>query len=163
MIITNAQGTTPRMRGKDAHLVVVLLWRGNNPAYAGERAYPGTKTTVEGEQPRTRGERWIDVETPKAKLGTTPHTRGKVLRLLCRGNPFRNNPAYAGKSTHHRRSDQQCPEQPRTRGENGQNFAWPWSRTGTTPHTRGKDFTTSRFIEQLSSFLSTLVPTVLRR
>ena len=72
MIITNAQGTTPRMRGKDAHLVVVLLWRGNNPAYAGERAYPGTKTTVEGEQPRTRGEKWGMASAARRSNGTTP-------------------------------------------------------------------------------------------
>ena len=48
-------------------------------------------------------------------------------------------------------------EQPRVCGENWCRFCFMDAVDGTTPRVRGKDFTTSGFIEQLSSFQSTFL------
>ena len=90
------------------------------------------------EHPRVRGENPATWWKSGAPRGTSPRTRGKrpggKIELL----PYRNIPAYAGKTIRQRKEVAQCREHPRVRGENRVVPIAVKAPCGTSPRTRGK-------------------------
>ena len=131
-------GTSPHTRGKPCSTPVLLYAFRNIPAYAGKTKLFANLWNDFSEHPRIRGENFSLTDSAVSKLGTSPHTRGKHLQSLGRGDAAWNIPAYAGKTSNiiGRRSG--AAEHPRIRGENA--FWCPRRRLGrgTSPHTRGK-------------------------
>ena len=175
-------GTTPHTRGKGKILTWIVRIYRNNPAYAGKRWKPTRTCGQSSEQSHTCGEKTPTSRTRKRPRGTTPHARGKdgspfLVEVGLGINPARagksrseilgasavgNNPAYAGKSLVTRSISSALAEQPRVRGEKSGKGYFRVPESGTTPRTRGKDFTTSIFSEQLSSFHSTVPSTLVQ-
>ena len=70
----------------------------NIPAYAGKTAPPLLQPCLMTEHPRIRGENWTTGVGGVRKIGTSPHTRGKLSPRGIRFCASRNIPAYAGKT-----------------------------------------------------------------
>ena len=135
----NAQGSPPRVRGKDTGAAAEAQRTGITPAHAGKSFGAFNHRLNIQDHPRTRGEKLrLQTPTPGVK-GSPPHTRGKVVVL---GHPFvvlGITPAHAGKSTYKAGHTGLSWDHPRTRGEK---FILPeheLPRKGSPPHTRGKD------------------------
>ena len=88
--------------------------------------------------------------------------RGKACRLDPKTMALRNNPAHAGKWLLWVHDKDIFTEQPRTCREKTSAACTAVRMSGTTPHMRGKDFTTSKFDKQLSSFHSTVSFTLMQ-
>ena len=136
-----SQGTTPHTRGKHRDRVLLHLDPRNNPARAGKSLGFLHLTRIQQEQPRTRGESQRRDPTTSSTW-EQPRVRGE--------KESGRNPGKMPKGT-----------TPRTRGKKILEMGKPPCE-GTTPHERGKDFTTSIFSEQLSSFHSTVPSTLVQ-
>ncbi len=89
------------------------------------------------DHPRIRGEHFQTFMADIAERGSSPHTRGALMRFPADEDAVGIIPAYAG-STHI--SQDPCGanrDHPRIRGEH-RNFRFPaMARIGSSPHTRG--------------------------
>ena len=88
--------------------------------------------------PRTRGEKENGNALPLKCVGSPPHTRGKVSRVISERNPIRITPAHAGKRDHLTNCKTLCKDHPRTRGEKFKTTLLAETVGGSPPHTRGK-------------------------
>ena len=91
-------GSPPHTRGK-----VVLVENGAGqvritPAHAGKSPWTAPKRQRNGDHPRTRGEKAMGIMVEEIKLGSPPHTRGKVGKHLHNPGGQGITPAHAGKS-----------------------------------------------------------------
>ena len=91
-----------------------------------------------GEHPRARGENRIFGSFAVMSDGTSPRTRGKLLRSIASTESLRNIPAHAGKTIGSRVDIGLGKEHPRARGENNPNPTLLPHQAGTSPRTRGK-------------------------
>ena len=91
------RGSPPRMRGKDAKVLIMLPLRGITPAYAGKR--PCTRYSQKGtrDHPRVCGEKSTGHVKPFGRTGSPPRMRGKVKKPFTINALPRITPAYAGK------------------------------------------------------------------
>ena len=130
--------TSPHTRGKPLQTGISLQSRRNIPAYAGKAAGHFRLTAASRKHPRIRGESLSVDLFIENSLETSPHTRGKrpwrKLALVC----FGNIPAYAGKASKERSASKATRKHPRIRGESSQTAEPEFSKTETSPHTRGK-------------------------
>ena len=94
------------------------------------------------EHPRIRGENTTLGVVCQARIGTSPHTRGKPSGQFGHSRGRRNIPAYAGKTEFREFHDGFLSEHPRIRGENQGRRAGVLEELGTSPHTRGKPLKT---------------------
>ena len=111
-------GSPPHTRGKVNLSSGTSTSIGITPAHAGKRLADPITWKLEGDHPRTRGEKNSAFCNSGTALGSPPHTRGKVGQSLI------------------------CPvdfwDHPRTRGEKFASISF-WARSsGSPPHTRGK-------------------------
>ena len=95
-------GSPPHTRGKPAKAWGNLRTLRLTPAHAGK-----TKADADGKaqgqaHPRTRGENDSRTKSIKEKLGSPPHTRGKLTMLIAFSAIIRLTPAHAGKTQRHR-------------------------------------------------------------
>ena len=91
------------------------------------------------DHPRVRGEKVCPITLKEATAGSPPHTRGKADLPEGGTNGQRITPAYAGKSYSFPGKPGATRDHPRIRGEKDitpDGTAW---RTGSPPHTRGKE------------------------
>ncbi len=99
----------------------------------GERSKPSASPV----HPRERGEQ-IQVTGSKSYLrGSSPRTRGTVLRLRDGARALRFIPANAGNSRALSKSSRSNPVHPRERGEQRSWYQSSRSQTGSSPRTRG--------------------------
>ena len=135
-------GSPPHTRGKGSKTLQDRRLRRITPAHAGKRAFRRTAMNRNRDHPRTRGEKPVLNGMEGEKVGSPPHTRGKVFLNNRDSLAERITPAHAGKSRrgHTRRRENR--DHPRTRGE--KTFAAPAvpALSGSPPHTRGKDCST---------------------
>ena len=112
------RGTSPRMRGKPTGTKIYAHPPGNIPAYAGKtpgRFRPGD---YHEEHPRVCGENEVGKGWSEAITGTSPRMRGKRPVWFRLVRPWRNIPAYAGKTAPPQTPQRSLPEHPRVCGEN---------------------------------------------
>ena len=131
-------GSSPLTRGKlenDAHSP------GNGrliPAHAG-KTHPGTQPRGwRGAHPRSRGENSTGPPTRWAVRGSSPLTRGKLVRSAAMSRADRLIPAHAGKTACCSVAWTGPPAHPRSRGENIFQKPLSSSDRGSSPLTRGK-------------------------
>lgn len=143
------------MSGKALSRSCVAQESGEQPRVGGERGNASAGQLGGREQPRMRGEKRRRPLCRRVADGTTPHARGIGSGFNTGGVPGGNNPAWAGKDGWVTDTEREVGTAPRARGKSlGSPVLTP--AVGTTPRTRGIDFTTSGFSEHLSSFLSTV-------
>ena len=113
-----SKGSSPLTRGK--HLLERLRVARARliPAHAGKTEPRSRSAGTPTAHPRSRGENDASASPARASGGSSPLTRGKLLRRRRVGRRGRLIPAHAGKT--HQQSDDQRPEpaHPRSRGEN---------------------------------------------
>ena len=88
--------------------------------------------------------------------GSSPLTRGKLVRALLGGVGDRLIPAHAGKTLTSPRGWSSRAAHPRSRGENVCAASRAGYDVGSSPLTRGKHFLTCAFTAQIDQILETL-------
>ena len=107
------------------------------PAYAGSTSPPEPRPGPPPDHPRIRGEHQTRQWQNGRTLGSSPHTRGALLRSACACLSSGIIPAYAGSTTSPPHTAEPDSDHPRIRGEHPTTTSpWPW-RSGSSPHTRG--------------------------
>ena len=132
------RGSPPRMRGKDAKVLIMLPLRGITPAYAGKR--PCTRYSQKGtrDHPRVCGEKSTGHVKPFGRTGSPPRMRGTALAALAAHLAAWITPAYAGKSWPSRRPPMALKDPPRVCGEKVRGYVKIWNEWGSPPRMRGK-------------------------
>ena len=90
-------GDHPRIRGEHRRWParrIRLLWI--IPAYAGSTSLWSAPSSRAPDHPRIRGEHSRNCDSPRASVGSSPHTRGALEKLPSAMARFRIIPAYAG-------------------------------------------------------------------
>ena len=114
---SSRRGSSPHTRGALRAGLLVPLWAGIIPAYAGSTVHVDAHRVDLADHPRIRGEHSTRWSSPSWSRGSSPHTRGahRQLRLIPGGIGI--IPAYAGST----RTLPSCsgwqPDHPRIRGE----------------------------------------------
>ena len=121
----------------------------NIPACAGKTRSIGVAALVAWEHPRVRGENGDQAPNGAGGGGTSPRARGKPVRRCTFFRPQGNIPACAGKTDQRPGGENQPPEHPRVRGENGFGFDADFFVEGTSPRARGKPLS-SVFVNRLT-------------
>ena len=131
-------GSSPLTRGKPIHGDSLHLVTGLIPAHAGKTPTPRLSPLCSWAHPRSRGENAYGLAPGGRTGGSSPLTRGKLLRRDNRRHVRGLIPAHAGKTIRHLVIHGHQRAHPRSRGEN---LARP-DRTdqpvGSSPLTRGK-------------------------
>ena len=126
----HTRGARPgrRRRGQGARII---------PAYAGSTVCSVLSPPAARDHPRIRGEHDVAAPHRRARLGSSPHTRG--ARLIASWWAFRSGiiPAYAGSTSSPRMRGAGVGDHPRIRGEHRLVAARGGSGLGSSPHTRG--------------------------
>ena len=122
------------------------------PAYAGNAAAVQRRADAESVHPRIRGERPADIEIGRMSVGSSPHTRGTLIRIHPDTDRRRFIPAYAGNASATQPTAGETPVHPRMRGEREGCCASAQLSSGSSPHARGTlvgrdhDIARNRFI-----------------
>ena len=134
--VTN--GTSPRMRGKPATLLLSQVDLRNIPAYAGKTPHYWGIGYPTAEHPRVCGENTGTSGCLSNHFGTSPRMRGKPRGPAKHYQQRRNIPAYAGKTKSCDSPIVHTQEHPRVCGENVSTRVSGKNRRGTSPRMRGK-------------------------
>ena len=131
-------GSSPLTRGKRFGVEVAAVGGGLIPAHAGKTKAAQQMVVNFQAHPRSRGENRAQNAPVRPGVGSSPLTRGKLVRSprpLFRGRLI---PAHAGKTV--TKSAKRCPDpaHPRSRGENGTRWYQKLVPDGSSPLTRGK-------------------------
>ena len=133
-----SSGSSPLTRGKPPWDGVAVGCGGLIPAHAGKTSgYPA----IGGQQaahPRSRGENGAHGDADALQGGSSPLTRGKRAALQFPPSPHRLIPAHAGKTGRRHSGCMAARAHPRSRGENCSFRVSHFSRSGSSPLTRGK-------------------------
>ena len=132
-------GSPPHTRGKGTAPAFIEKGARITPAHAGKSLREVAEGLRKEDHPRTRGEKKLPGETTKRSQGSPPHTRGKVEKRNVMTQASGITPAHAGKSISYCFCYWSCWDHPRTRGEKPSSCCFRVFRTGSPPHTRGKD------------------------
>ena len=131
-------GSSPLTRGKpgveigdhSAHRLI--------PAHAGKTLVLVSVVRCWTAHPRSRGENYKADCTTCALCGSSPLTRGKLVRTPCTFASRRLIPAHAGKTSNNAVWAEEVEAHPRSRGENGADALALVRNEGSSPLTRGK-------------------------
>ena len=131
-------GSSPLTRGKRSPASTHRSPPRLIPAHAGKtrRARQGSRS--QGAHPRSRGENAWDRSSVISFSGSSPLTRGKLIRLSRRRRPRRLIPAHAGKTRMSKPRGRGMRAHPRSRGENRARRPLVVRVGGSSPLTRGK-------------------------
>ena len=134
---TLAGGSSPHTRGALHPRARRVQEHGIIPAYAGSTPASRSQPSPTTDHPRIRGEHHRLGCAGDFGRGSSPHTRGALLRKSRNSNCERIIPAYAGSTivvtTHIERHQ----DHPRIRGEHEANSLDGQTMAGSSPHTRG--------------------------
>ena len=131
-------GSSPLTRGKRAQTRKRHTTHGLIPAHAGKTSSAPRLGVSPRAHPRSRGENPRSSNPTKARPGSSPLTRGKLLPLLSRIIDAGLIPAHAGKTSSNSPSSNSTRAHPRSRGENHTNAVGEPEAKGSSPLTRGK-------------------------
>ena len=132
------RGSSPRMRGKRLHLLLVDREGRLIPAYAGKTKGMVCKCRLSRAHPRVCGEN-ENIRTESARRGgSSPRMRGKRLEGFRLDASRRLIPAYAGKTCSIPWANDGQRAHPRVCGENTTHPSPTSSHTGSSPRMRGK-------------------------
>ena len=132
------QGSPPLARGKARQLFLLLFHFGITPACAGKREQAGNHENGREDHPRLRGEKQIAKAYERAKAGSPPLARGKVVEFFAELFALGITPACAGKSAQGDSDDAGRWDHPRLRGEKGKTLRSATYGQGSPPLARGK-------------------------
>ena len=110
-------GSSPHTRGTRPRLSVRRPGQRFIPAYAGNAASPQEAGCHQAVHPRIRGERPVSASGTDALIGSSPHTRGTLVRRVSGRFAYRFIPAYAGNALPDRVARYSVTVHPRIRGE----------------------------------------------
>ena len=133
-----AQGSPPRMRGKDVASVIRNCTARITPAYAGKSCTRSHALSVSWDHPRTCGEKLSQVTGATINQGSPPHMRGKERVTVLVRAVLGITPACAGKSTSTPSSTTRGRDHPRMCGEKKIMACYKPLIRGSPPHVRGK-------------------------
>ena len=131
-------GSPPRGRGKVPVLLILLVYIGITPAWAGKRSTgpPLTQTTVD--HPRVGGEKALRALNRWAAWGSPPRGRGKVDGPPAQVGRGRITPAQAGKRKSATKETKGYEDHPRVGGEKCCSSLMRALWSGSPPRRRGK-------------------------
>ena len=132
------QGSSPLTRGKRRARHSCSARRRLIPAHAGKTRVALNQAPFARAHPRSRGENFVRSRARLIGLGSSPLTRGKHDRELRRRHVPGLIPAHAGKTRARRVAGCDRRAHPRSRGENGHQYARSKPQRGSSPLTRGK-------------------------
>ena len=107
------------------------------PAYAGSTYWRWAVFLTQRDHPSIRGEHITRAGRLRPPRGSSPHTRGALLRRVLMTAANRIIPAYAGSTLHRCRLHRARQDHPRIRGEHTSGTSSSSCRDGSSPHTRG--------------------------
>ena len=132
------RGSSPLTRGKRPGLAASHASIGLIPAHAGKtRTFMASRLRGRA-HPRSRGENARSCGTGSSLIGSSPLTRGKLVRSAGTSRANRLIPAHAGKTRSPRVRVHSAGAHPRSRGENGDMDSEAALFAGSSPLTRGK-------------------------
>ena len=134
----NVQGSPPPMRGKERHLIRTGCMARITPAHAGKSSPYRPKRRRCGDHPRPCGEKLRRPTHTRAKRGSPPPMRGKVMAAEKELWRRRITPAHAGKSYPDWTSPDCDRDHPRPCGEKMFWSLMTFSPVGSPPPMRGK-------------------------
>ena len=111
-------GSSPLTRGKLFITIPSFPPPWLIPAHAGKTWRFCRPTCPSAAHPRSRGENKVSVVSSRARIGSSPLTRGKRPLAGVKGLQGRLIPAHAGKTYATRRDPRRPSAHPRSRGEN---------------------------------------------
>ena len=131
-------GSSPRGRGKQAEPLLVQVFNGLIPAWAGKTSWTTSVFISPEAHPRVGGENEIDSLLGVQPYGSSPRGRGKLLPCLW-GVPCAGLiPAWAGKTIPTSSGTLRPGAHPRVGGENRSNWTASDAAHGSSPRGRGK-------------------------
>ena len=131
-------GSSPLTRGKRGRGRTLRLRRGLIPAHAGKTASPRHAPPSAEAHPRSRGENATRALSDATFSGSSPLTRGKLVRVGRATGDRGLIPAHAGKTRSSPWSPSPSTAHPRSRGENIAGLTSAEQAVGSSPLTRGK-------------------------
>ena len=131
-------GSSPHMRGKRGYGAMFSPPIRIIPAHAGQTPWVLLFPPQPTDHPRTCGANAMQSMLCQLRVGSSPHMRGKLERLVGLAHRLRIIPAHAGQ-TPGRGGALACePDHPRTCGANGDLVVLRLTGDGSSPHMRGK-------------------------
>ena len=131
------QGSSPHTRGARPGRRRRCDVPGIIPAYAGSTPQARLCRPRARDHPRIRGEHANALVAASRALGSSPHTRGALLRLLHSRARRGIIPAYAGSTPRPGAGQSPAADHPRIRGEHEGLADELLAFAGSSPHTRG--------------------------
>ena len=134
-----AEGSPPRVRGKNSLQHPAPLCFGITPACAGKRRCCRCGQTRAWDHPRVCGEKPFRTPPGRGRWGSPPRVRGKDLQTFLHGHQPGITPACAGKSALQRRALRHDQDHPRVCGEKQNQHPSRALPPGSPPRVRGKE------------------------
>ena len=132
-----SHGSSPHTRGARLMIDDGIDSRGIIPAYAGSTTTSNAPPKAWTDHPRIRGEHLKTPPGESMRVGSSPHTRGALLKERVDDVPVRIIPAYAGSTAGSAAGRLARRDHPRIRGEHTRTSTTPRGHPGSSPHTRG--------------------------
>ena len=130
-------GSSPHTRGAPYRRPSSPLRGRIIPAYAGSTSSSHSPTASSADHPRIRGEHVLSDLLPDDVRGSSPHTRGALLKPFKISQRYGIIPAYAGSTRYRVRPSSRMKDHPRIRGEHASPPSGGSKKRGSSPHTRG--------------------------
>ena len=131
-------GSSPLTRGKLTGPDNLCSFVRLIPAHAGKTVGAGLRIVLDRAHPRSRGENRPTASSRMYQKGSSPLTRGKLVRAGYERKSMRLIPAHAGKTRQKGHLTRARQAHPRSRGENSSGLRPSGSGNGSSPLTRGK-------------------------
>ena len=131
-------GSPPRMRGKDAKLVLLYYPPRITPAYAGKSIPAARSAAGKSDHPRVCGEKPGKRPRSNRVGGSPPRMRGKASAAASVHWFAGITPAYAGKRPTPKQMALRIRDHPRVCGEKMGVLIWYRKSSGSPPRMRGK-------------------------
>ena len=132
------RGSSPLTRGKHDKVDGLRHHRRLTPAHAGKTSDRRHCRPGRPAHPRSRGENSVWDKMVERVSGSSPLTRGKLVRSAGTSRADRLIPAHAGKTLSTMRGRSFTQAHPRSRGENQKVHVAGGGGVGSSPLTRGK-------------------------
>ena len=144
----NADGSSPRMRGKRTLHRSGLFRERIIPAHAGQTDASTVGEATSMDHPRACGANSIAAASRSASAGSSPRMRGKHPETNRRGVPGRIIPAHAGQTLSVLKASISTPDHPRACGANERPEFRVVGGHGSSPRMRGKRPAKGRQLER---------------
>ena len=138
LAVMGSLGSSPLTRGKGYTGYKAISITRIIPAYAGKSPSYGFLLRKREDHPRLRGEKPPQPQRKDTGAGSSPLTRGKVIRARRPRSTPRIIPAYAGKRSIRVQGETVDRDHPRLRGEKIGILIIGLKSMGSSPLTRGK-------------------------